>query len=113
MYTGVYTYKISGTIYHTIGSLLPIEDRLSEFAQIYFYDTLEEQLQSRLDIITNMNSEMLSKLQFIIHSINPFVSMFKQSLEFRRENGIQEITLPLICDSDNNDIRKYNLEINL
>lgn len=35
-----YTFKIQGQIYHTFGSLLPIENENHEFLQLYFIEDM-------------------------------------------------------------------------
>ena len=38
----VYNFKIHGSVYHKIGSLLPSDNESPKFAQIYFHDTENE-----------------------------------------------------------------------
>jgi hypothetical protein len=44
---GVYTFRIHGALHHSMGSLLPPPGERPRFAQVYLYDSAEEQLQYR------------------------------------------------------------------
>ena len=36
---GIYSFRIYGEMYHSIGNLLPNDEEHPQFAQIYIYDT--------------------------------------------------------------------------
>lgn len=74
---GHYNYRIHGTTYHRIGSLLPDKHKNPAFAQLYIYDTANE-LNNRLKIFPTLNNTIISKLQDLMHSHNPYVKIFKQ-----------------------------------
>ena len=44
---GPHIFKISGQVYHLMGSLIPPKDESPKFAQLYIYDT-EHELENRL-----------------------------------------------------------------
>lgn len=76
-YRRVYTFRILGAVYHATVSLLPIYGCLLSFAQIYFHDSFEEQIHRRKELLPNIDTDILTLLQFILQNM----SLFKQSLQ--------------------------------
>src|SRR5581483_3588942 len=67
---GVYTFRIHGEMYHSIGTLLPNnKDKHPQFAQIYIYDK-DNELQNRMNIMPNLNPNILMELQQMLNDIN-------------------------------------------
>ncbi|GJX91650.1 hypothetical protein Tco_0344976 [Tanacetum coccineum] len=54
---GPYVFKISGQLYHWIGSLCPTEGEQPRFLQLYIYDTANE-IDSRMSHFGGQNSDL-------------------------------------------------------
>ena len=73
-------------MYHCIGPLLPVADRLPKFAQVYIVDS-EHELQNRMKAFDKdgekddrgMRPHILEALQNMLHSCNHFVRKFKEA----------------------------------
>lgn len=75
------TFKIQGQVYHTIGSLLPETNMQSKFLQIYFMGDEVSELNQRCGIYSDLDSDIMLKLQRLLHKENNLVKMFKYALE--------------------------------
>ncbi|SAL96845.1 hypothetical protein, partial, partial [Absidia glauca] len=80
------TFRISGTIYHRMGSLRPSSGPPA-FAQVYFYD-VEEQLQHRTSLISHLRPDTIEILQRLITANNPYASQFQTLLQ---QHGPEQI----------------------
>ncbi|KAM2230703.1 hypothetical protein ACFX1S_015083 [Malus domestica] len=69
---GIYTFRAQGSIYHKIGSLLPIGDSRPRFLQMYIYDTAHE-IDNRMRESEALNRDVVEKIQQILNQYNPFV----------------------------------------
>ncbi len=100
---GHYNYRIHGTTYHRIGSLLP-HDNIPKFLQLYTFDT-DFELENRSKIFPSLNKSLLLKLQNLMHKHNPYVKKFKQV-------AIESKTLPelkIVLKADSSiDQRTHN-----
>jgi hypothetical protein len=80
--TGPPNFRIQGTFYHRIGSLLPAEDKSPGFLSIYIHDTANELANRKSKSKDSKSFELiLEKLQAMMHSVNPFILSFKTGLE--------------------------------
>jgi hypothetical protein len=96
---GIYNFRIQGSVYHRIGSVVPEDKSTPKFAQIYIYDT-ENELKNRLKIFNNqLNESIMIKLQQMIHNVNPFVQNFKFAFNFLTNNTCKDVTLVLRTDT--------------
>lgn len=58
---GVYTVRVQGTTCHRVGTLLPVESRTSNHAQLYVFDSdMEEQVNTRYCIMADLDRELLA-----------------------------------------------------
>ena len=73
---GGFTLTIHGTLYHRIGSLLPVDDK-AKFCQLFFYDN-EFQKTKRTDVFENLNLELTDLIQNILFSCNQLIKSYKQ-----------------------------------
>ncbi|KAK8935045.1 hypothetical protein KSP39_PZI013966 [Platanthera zijinensis] len=73
----VYTFRAHGSIYHKIGSLLPVENARPRYIQLYIYDTKHE-IDHRLQENTEFDRALLEIIRTILDTYNPFVSMFRR-----------------------------------
>ncbi len=75
--TGYYSFRISGAVYHQYKGYQADEKENANFAQIYIYDPAT-QLEIRNNRYPDLNYAILSKLQAILHTHNPYVQLFQQ-----------------------------------
>ncbi|CAJ0906109.1 4602_t:CDS:2, partial [Entrophospora sp. SA101] len=68
---GVYSFRVHGEMYHSIGTMLPDNEAHPQFAQIYVYDT-EHELQNRMNVMPNLDPVILEELQQMLHDVNPY-----------------------------------------
>ncbi|XP_063418456.1 uncharacterized protein LOC134701259 [Mytilus trossulus] len=102
---GPYTFRISGSVYHRIGQLFPEPGKAPKFAQIYIYDT-DNELANRLLWNSDLDEDILTDLQTVMHECNPFVHTFKHAADVMKTNE----NFQLILTSDTTkDSRRYNL----
>ena len=104
---GVYTFRIQGALHHSMGSLLPPPGERPRFAQVYLYDSAEEQLQFRHAIHPNLDLEILQLLTTVLRDINPLIQYWRTARERIADN--QQFTIRLtMLDPQENDPRCYN-----
>ncbi|CAG8581628.1 14065_t:CDS:2 [Cetraspora pellucida] len=105
---GSYSFCIHGEMYHQIGSLIPYSTTDPPlFVQIYFYDT-ENETQNRHNIMPSLDKITLTNLQNMLHDVNPYVQVFRQTGTLIRQNQYQSLTM-IIKDSRDVDSRYYNV----
>src|SRR2546430_6143547 len=104
---GVYTFRIQGAIHHTMGSLLPPPGERPRFAQVYLYDSAEEQLQFRHETHPNLNLDILQLLSTTLREVNPLVQYWRTARERIVNNPQLTIRLTML-DPQENDPRRYN-----
>ncbi|GKA68963.1 hypothetical protein Tco_0775027 [Tanacetum coccineum] len=77
---GPYVFKVSGQIYHRIGSLCPDEDHESCFLQLYIYDTNNE-VSNRMRHLGgnegNLDPEIVDRLIRVLDEHNELVQLFR------------------------------------
>ena len=112
---GAYAFRIHGSVHHLMSSsLMPHENddfiQQPKFAQIYIFDS-ENELQNRMNVAGNSNIEprTLSVLQEMMHSVNPFIGLFKtmKELSSEQEGSINDIRMIFRAESPP-DSRRYN-----
>lgn len=75
------TFKVQGQIYHTIGSLLPIENEDSKFLQVYFIGNESDETNARLKNTNGLRRDIIEDLQKMFHEKNQLIKVFKYALE--------------------------------
>ena len=111
---GAYCFRIHGSLYHRIGSLLPEEGEQPKFAQIYIYDSdLDTQLNRRASIMPHINRNTMSMLQELMHTLpNPYVSTYKYMLRRLHENPTIAPNIRFVLQPDGTpDNRRYNAPV--
>ncbi|CAJ0873864.1 11336_t:CDS:2 [Entrophospora sp. SA101] len=99
--SGVYSFRVHGEMYHSIGTMLPDNEARPQFAQIYVYDT-EHELQNRMNVMPNLDPVILEELQQMLHDVNPYCEMFKQAGDIVRLNPSLDLQM-VITDSRKED----------
>ena len=85
---GIYSFRISGELYHAYGSLYPSEDENAKFSQIYLLDPLE-QLERRQSLFSELDPLVLEAFQNTLHTLNPYVRLFQQVRNIGSEQNYQ------------------------
>jgi hypothetical protein len=78
--TSAYAFRIHGSVHHLMSStLIPEDDFRPKFAQIYIFDSKENELSNGMNVAGNPNVDLsiMSTLQSMMHKVNPFVRSFK------------------------------------
>ncbi|CAG8652567.1 44771_t:CDS:2 [Gigaspora margarita] len=78
--------NVQGGIYHSIGSLLPV-DGIPKFLQLYIYDT-EYETNNRLSIIPQLCHDTLELIKTLLDRLNPFNISFTAMSEDFAKHGI-------------------------
>jgi hypothetical protein len=104
---GVYTFRIQGAFHHSMGSLLPPPGDRPRFAQVYLYDSAEEQLQFRHENHPTLNLDILQLLSTVLGEVNPLVQYWRTARERIVNNPQVTIRLTML-DPQENDPRRYN-----
>ena len=74
--TGVYTFHIQGALHHSMGSLLPPPGEQPRFAQVYMFDSAQEQLQFCREAHPNLQLDVLQLLSTVLREVNPYVQFW-------------------------------------
>jgi hypothetical protein len=74
--SGVYTFRISGSMHHQLPPIMLSENNSHRFAQIYFLDA-ERQLNNRSGQFPTLDKEILDNLQRYLIQNNPYCQIFK------------------------------------
>lgn len=104
------TFKVQGQVYHTIGSIYPVEENQEKFLQIYFIEDLNFQAQSRCNIFeNNIDKDLITELQSMLHRNNVYIKDFKSAMEHVPRDCVN---LKIIIRSDKKPVdqhtRRYN-----
>lgn len=100
---GVYTFRIQGSLHHTIGSVRPASNAPSKFAQIYFNDPVE-QLRIRQSLFDGLCNTVIDQIQEELLQVNPFVHHFNNA----RNLDSEVLSLKINANIPNKDQRVYN-----
>lgn len=102
------TFKIQGQIYHTIGSLLPMNEGSEKFLQVYFLGNESSEVNKRLENTFGLNREILSNIQNLLHKHNKLVQIFKYALDHMPTDEYQ---LVMKADKIPTNIHKKRLNV--
>ncbi|KAL4579250.1 hypothetical protein LXL04_015388 [Taraxacum kok-saghyz] len=99
---GPYIFKISGQIYHWIGSLCPAASDAPRFLQLYIYDT-ENEVDNRLrffpsDASTALDRNNVLLINNLLHSCNEYVRLFKTSHDIATELNLDDYSVRLYAN---------------
>ncbi|CAG8692578.1 18272_t:CDS:2, partial [Cetraspora pellucida] len=93
-------------LYHQIGLLLPNENCMPKFSQIYIFDgSFEAELKLHYKVFLFLDHDILTDIQHDFHMHNPFAQVFRSAGQFIHEG--QPIMLKLLS-SQGFDIKHYN-----
>jgi hypothetical protein len=105
---GVYTFRVQGSIYHRIGSLLPEPGSEPHYLQMYIWDTQRE-LHHRINTIPNSNLSqvIVEDLKAMLNEVNPYVTNFRYISDLPTEN-IRNLSMLIHTNIPELDQRTYN-----
>ena len=95
---GPYVFKISGQIYHRIGSMCPEQNGRPQFLQLYIYDT-ENEVANRLENFQRsghgLRSDIVENLIGILDDHNELVQLFRTARNKMEEADIPQFKIRL------------------
>ena len=96
---GPYVFKISGQVYHWIGTMCPTGNDDPRFLQLYIYDTQNE-VKNRLKPFThqgqtNLNPQIVEDLIRILDEHNELVQIFRTARDKCNEADVPEMKIQL------------------
>ena len=104
---GVYTFRIQGALHHSMDNLLSPRDEKLRFAQVYMFDSAQEQLQFRHETHPNLQLDILQLLSTVLQEVNPYVQFWRNAAERLAENAQLTIRLTMLNPMVR-DPRRYN-----
>lgn len=107
---GGFTYRIHGSLYHQIGSILPPDKETPKFSSLYFYDQ-QQALTLRQNLITT--EEEIEECRDIMEKIQEEILANNQLVKIYKQRGLEALDSPekIMVIHDNYkkiDIRTYN-----
>ena len=102
---GPHQFRISGTVYHRMGPLIPNNNEKARFAQVYIMET-EDQLRTwhGLAFAQSLREPLLISLGNMLKEHNAYAKVFRQAASLHDP----DVTIMLHCES-NVDPRTYNV----
>ncbi|CAG8481212.1 9192_t:CDS:2, partial [Scutellospora calospora] len=85
--------NVQGGIYHSIGSLLLVND-VPKFLQLYIYDT-EQETNNRLAIMPQLRHDTLEFIKSVLDQLNPFVANFHSISSY---NNVTDLCFSIKAD---------------
>lgn len=99
-YGGPFCFKVHGKNYHSIGSLLPLDDRRPKFLQIYIFDTSNE-IKNRLLIMNregkeSVDTQILSSLIKMLDESNVLATIFRKARNKYESGDTAELKIHMV-----------------
>lgn len=95
---GPYVFKVSGKIYHWIGSMCPTDNKRPKFLQLYIYDTANE-VDNRLEKFNNsshrLRRDVVENLIQVLDSHNKLVKLFRTARDKIEANNVPDFIIRL------------------
>nr|GEZ26382.1 DNA helicase [Tanacetum cinerariifolium] len=95
---GPYVFKLSGQLYHWIGSLCPIEGEPPRFLQLYIYDT-DNEVDNRMTYFGGQNSDLhrdiVEGLIDLLDTHNRLVQLFRTAHEKYQDTHVPNFKVRL------------------
>ncbi|XP_071699966.1 uncharacterized protein [Rutidosis leptorrhynchoides] len=96
---GPYVFKISGQVYHWVGSLCPEDGDPPRFLQLYIYDTVNE-IRNRMrffggDSSDVLKAEIIRQLIEVLNAKNELVKLFRTARDRIESNDIPNLRIRL------------------
>ncbi|XP_058766444.1 uncharacterized protein LOC131640048 [Vicia villosa] len=104
------TMRLHGQTCHRIGSLIPPNGALPQYAQLYIYDT-DHEITNRMRCFkdnTSIETSIVAKLKSMLDEVNVLAKAFRMARDMFKANPYVELRLKLISDR-HDDGRVYNM----
>ncbi|XP_075480104.1 uncharacterized protein LOC142520834 [Primulina tabacum] len=100
---GVYTFRVSGQVFHSLPPLVPSDDGPKYF-QLYFWDS-DNELRNRISVVGEeaVNESTMALLMDIL-KVNPYAQLLKRIKQYP---SVKNLRLH-ICKDVSIDHRRYN-----
>ena len=95
-HSGWTQYRIGGHFRHLIGPLLPESGHCQAFAQIYTMDNSQSETDSRQQRAPDLNSDIVRKIQRILHQVNPYARSFKHCAQRIQEGSTPGLQMRIL-----------------
>ncbi|XP_071718050.1 uncharacterized protein [Rutidosis leptorrhynchoides] len=107
---GPYVFKISGQVYHWMGSLCPLEDSVPRYLQLYIYDT-ENEVRNRMSHFggqedSSLDAMVVRQLIDILDTHNQLVKLFRTARDRYVEADVPNFKIMLFSVTGS---RQYEL----
>jgi hypothetical protein len=103
---GPWTWKTGYQIYHTVGTLCPVNGAQPSYTQLYFYDPADA-LNHRKRRNPNLRGQILHTIQQALHHSNPFCQLFLNARDVLRRETVGSLAIRIINNPET-DQRRYN-----
>ncbi|XP_077246036.1 uncharacterized protein LOC143885875 [Tasmannia lanceolata] len=108
-----YSFRISGSNYHQIGTLLPRPNCKPMFPQLYVYDPKDEIRNRRTAIHAHngrfsIDEHIFRNLTHMLNCTNPYVQSFRYARKFLKNDSTIDLRIRLI-EERSRDSQQYNL----
>jgi hypothetical protein len=108
---GPFSFRINGELHHKMGSLLPENNDVPRYAQLYVHGGFEQSIANRLRNNPNLDVTIMTQLQAMLHQTHPYVALFKHAYQImadlpQEEQGNVQVRLHVEQSADQ---RRYNL----
>lgn len=103
---GPWVWKTGYTIYHQIGTFLPLAGKSPKYSQLYFYDP-DEALRFRMQRNQRLNEDTMFKLQNMLRNVHCDCPLFMHSLKVLQTTPSRDLGIRIVADSST-DARHYN-----
>ena len=107
---GPAAFRIHGGLYHLMGSLLPRENDVPSFAQLYIHDP-HETVTIRQQHNHNLDADILRELNDMLLNHHPYVNVFKHAYQIlnARNGGNQSDLHVKLHYNEGTDARRCNV----
>ncbi|XP_010534679.1 PREDICTED: uncharacterized protein LOC104810180 [Tarenaya hassleriana] len=98
---GPYTFRIHGQNHHQIGSLLPVEGRPPQFAQLYIYDTANE-VRNRMSTLSrtsnagDLDEKIVTGLIQMMDNFNCLAKIFRKAGDRYELGDVSNFSITLV-----------------
>ncbi|MCO5599595.1 hypothetical protein L7F22_053701 [Adiantum nelumboides] len=106
--SGAYCFRVHGSLYHRVGSLVPHNAGPPKFAQMYVYDT-DHEVQNRMNALEGLDVSTLQALSIMMRSCNPYANAFYNVGRLLRDTPNAEIRMT-ICENRSSS-RQYLIAV--
>ena len=99
---GPYCFRLQGTNYHLLGSLVPTDGSSPKFCQLYIYDT-ENEVENRINALggstDGIDPDIVESLLAMLNQNNKLVKAFRMARDRFENHDLDEFKLVLISSN--------------